>query len=359
MINQHIQTAMPGAGVAIAELQKFIDDRPDAREVRKALAVKLVYQGYKYEEIQTILDVSLGSITSWKQAYEEYGISGLCLNHKGRKSYLSVQQREEVLSWLQTKECWELGELEYKLAFEYDVTYESKRSYYDLFDAAGISWKKTTKLNPKAEPEAVAGKKKQIETLLASRTKEIEAGLLRVLLIDECHLLWGDLSGYVWGKTDQEIAVPVVNERDKQTYYGAVDYLKGELLLKAYDAGNSDNTIDYLRYLLDQSPHQQLLIFWDGASYHRSHLVQDFLTEVNLGLPEEQWQIHCVRFAPNCPSQNPIEDIWLQAKTWVRRFCALIPSFSHLKWMFEWFIRHTTFDFATLQMYGAFSEIKY
>ena len=57
--------------------------------------------------------------------------------------------------------------------------------------------------------------------------------------------------------------------------------------------------------------------------------------------------------------QNPIEDIWLQAKTWVRRFCALIPSFSHLKWMFEWFIRHTTFDFATLQMYEAFSEIKY
>lgn len=39
MINQHIQAA-------IAELQEFIDDRPDAREVRKALAVKLVYQDY-------------------------------------------------------------------------------------------------------------------------------------------------------------------------------------------------------------------------------------------------------------------------------------------------------------------------
>ena len=62
--------------------------------------------------------------------------------------------------------------------------------------------------------------------------------------------------------------------------------------------------------------------------------------------------------APNCPEQNPIEDIWLQAKTWVRRFCALIPSFSHLKWMFEWFFRHTTFDFPTLGMYGFFSKIK-
>ena len=62
-------------------------------------------------------------------------------------------------------------------------------------------------------------------------------------MLDECHLMWGDVSGYIWaaafggklppetclGKTDQEIAVPVVNERDKQTYYGAVDYLEGEL----------------------------------------------------------------------------------------------------------------------------------
>ncbi|KZL50289.1 transposase [Nodularia spumigena CENA596] len=119
---------MPAAGVAIAELQDFIDMRPDAREVRKALAVKLIYQGYLYDEIQTILDLSRGSITGWKQAYEENGIDGLGLNYKGRKSYLLRGQRQEVLSWLQTKDIWELGELEYKLAFEYDVVYESKQS---------------------------------------------------------------------------------------------------------------------------------------------------------------------------------------------------------------------------------------
>ncbi len=105
MMNQHLQTATVPEQItqqAIAELQEFIDARPDAREVRKALAVKLIYQNYKYEEIQTILDVSLGSITSWKQAYEKDGISGLRLNHKGRKSYLTTQQREEILAWLQT-----------------------------------------------------------------------------------------------------------------------------------------------------------------------------------------------------------------------------------------------------------------
>jgi len=78
MISQHSQTATLTVGVsqeqstegmvveAIAKLQDFIALRPDAREVRKALAVKLVYQGYLYDEIQTILDVSRGSITAWK-----------------------------------------------------------------------------------------------------------------------------------------------------------------------------------------------------------------------------------------------------------------------------------------------------
>lgn len=195
--------------------------------------------------------------------------------------------------------------------------------------------------------------------MLASRRAEIEAGLLRVLLLDECHLLWGDTIGYVWGKTDTEITVPVTNERDKQTYYGAVDYLDKALLLKTYDTANSKNTIDYLNYLLKESPNQKLLIFWDGASYHRSKELKRFLASINQGLTQDQWKVHCIRFAPNCPEQNPIEDIWLQAKTWVRRFCALIPTFSHVKWMFEWFIRNTTFDFMSLQMYGAFSKIKY
>jgi len=58
-------------------LQDFIAACRDARKARKALAVKLAYQDYLYEEIQTILDVSLGSITGWKQAYEQDGVNGL------------------------------------------------------------------------------------------------------------------------------------------------------------------------------------------------------------------------------------------------------------------------------------------
>ena len=123
MISQHWQTAtLPNrasrqqvlleAQKQSGELQKFIALGPDAREARKAIAVKLVYQGYLYEEIQTIQDVSRGSITGWKQANEENRVDGVPVKYKGKKSYLSAKQREEVLIWLQTKDYWELGELE-------------------------------------------------------------------------------------------------------------------------------------------------------------------------------------------------------------------------------------------------------
>lgn len=181
---------------------------------------------------------------------------------------------------------------------------------------------------------------------------------MRVLLLDECHLLWGDISGYVWGKTDQSIEVSVVNERQKQTYYGALDYVSGEVLVHSYEAGNSDNTVKFLQYLQAQSSGQRLLILWDGASYHGSQTLREYLSQLNEGQPSQQWQIHCIRFAPHCPQQNPIEDVWLGAKTWIRRFCGLAHSFPRLKWLFEWFLQNTTFDFPKLQMYGAFSKIK-
>jgi len=38
-------------------------------------------------------------------------------------------------------------------------------------------------------------------------------------MLDECHLLWGDLCGYVWGKTNERIEVDMTNYRNKQTYF--------------------------------------------------------------------------------------------------------------------------------------------
>ena len=175
--------------------------------------------------------------------------------------------------------------------------------------------------------------------------------------MDECHLMAGDLEGYVWGRRGQRVEVPVVNERERQTYYGVLDLLSQRVIIEAHTAGNKANTVAYLKSLQTQFPQQRLLVLWDGASYHRAGEVRDYLAQVNQGLPEEQWRIHCLRFAPNDPSQNPIEDVWLQAKNWLRSLAGLRPSFTGLKALFEQFFAIETFDFPKMHRYGTFSEI--
>ncbi|EDX83844.1 hypothetical protein S7335_4533 [Synechococcus sp. PCC 7335] len=192
---------------------------------------------------------------------------------------------------------------------------------------------------------------------MAHYRDEIGRGQLRVLFMDECHLMSADLEGYVWGTRGQRVEVPIVNERDRQTYYGALDLLSKRVLFGAYGAGNTANTIAYLRYLQVQFPQQRLLLLWDGASYHRAHEIRDFLARTNDGLPASQWPIHCIQFAPNDPTQNPIEDVWLQAKNSVRRLAGLKPSFKGVKFLFEQFLSLEVFDFPKMHMYGSFSQI--
>lgn len=184
---------------------------------------------------------------------------------------------------------------------------------------------------------------------------QIESGELVVLFLDECHLLWGDVTGYVWGKTTQRIEVPVVNERQRQTYFGALNYGTQEFLVKAYAQGNSEFTIEFLKYLQTQYPQQRLAVFWDGASYHRSVELKTYLQTVNQDLTESAWAITCTRFAPNAPEQNPVEDIWLQAKRFIRNCYHLCKSFAVVKFLFEFVTHRQVFDFPKLSMYGVFS----
>ena len=144
------------------ELNAFIESNPDPRELKRALAVCMVSEGYKHREIIKILQVSSGFISKWKQEYILNGIEGLKLKHKGSRGYLSQSERQQVLRWLENKSEWNLNELEYYIAVEFEVIFAAKSSYYDLFHAAGISWKKSQKRNPRKNEDAVAEKKKKL-----------------------------------------------------------------------------------------------------------------------------------------------------------------------------------------------------
>ena len=186
---------------------------------------------------------------------------------------------------------------------------------------------------------------------MAECDEEIKAGKLTVFMLDECHLNWGNIIGYVWGKTDKRIKIDIKNEKERQTYYGALDYGKKEFLMKEYSAGNTENTIDFLKYLQKQRMGQRIVIIWDGAKYHYSKEIKEYLEKINGGKEEKEWPITCIKLAPNAPEQNPVEDIWLQGKNFIRKFYKYCESFRDVKYLFKYFIEGEKFSFKKIFEY--------
>lgn len=140
-------------------LQEFIQSNPDPRELKRAIAVNMSQQGMTHGQIQEVLGVSSGFISKWTQAYAQQGVFGLKLGHKGSQGYLSEQQRQSVIDRLKEQKYWNLRELQDQLWQQYGVRFKSRQSYYDLFHAAGLSWKKSQKRNPKKDPDLVQKKR--------------------------------------------------------------------------------------------------------------------------------------------------------------------------------------------------------
>ena len=62
-----------------------------------------------------------------------------------------------------------------------------------------------------------------------------------ILLEDECHLVWGGVCGMVWGKRNTAIEVPMTNERERQTYYGAINLRTQTVHLQERSVGDGAN----------------------------------------------------------------------------------------------------------------------
>ncbi len=177
------------------------------------------------------------------------------------------------------------------------MVFRSSQSYYDLLSQAGYRWKKTQARSPQADPQAGIARRAEIKKLAAHK-EDLQAGRLRAFFVDESHLHWGDACGYAWGRSGQRRTVCIENERQRQTYYGALDGVKGTFLMQSYPKANSQHTVDFIRYIQQRRPGQQVLIFWDGASYHYQQAMRAFLKTIQAHRPTDEWKVRCMRCSP-------------------------------------------------------------
>ena len=84
-------------------LTEFIRSNPDPRELKRALAVKMVKQGQSYHQIRDSLGISLSFISKYLQKYEREGIKGLKLKYKGKEWLFDYRTKTSSTPLAQTK----------------------------------------------------------------------------------------------------------------------------------------------------------------------------------------------------------------------------------------------------------------
>lgn len=149
-------------------LDEIINESQEAREVKRALSVKMVQQGVPTSQICALLNVSPQYVSKWWVQYEAGGAQSLRLGYRGSESYLSQSQREEICHWIQNQKSLTVEALRDHIQEQYEVVYQSKQSYYDLMQAAGWSYHKSEKRNPKRDQALVLERRQAIKKSCSS-----------------------------------------------------------------------------------------------------------------------------------------------------------------------------------------------
>ena len=148
----------------------------DNLEMKRALAVKMVFLGFDTKNICALLDVSDYFVSKWKILYENEGAEALRLQYIGGKEFLTEDERYEIIYHLRNLPNCTVEELKDYIEFHYGVVYQSRQSYYDLLKEARLSWHRTQAMNPKHDEAQVLLKREEIKTQLEALQAEIVSG---------------------------------------------------------------------------------------------------------------------------------------------------------------------------------------
>jgi putative transposase len=114
-------------------------------------------------EVVDLLNVSPQYVGKWRIKYEASGAEGLTLGYRGGESYLSTEERTELIFWIKSHETITIETVRDYLEETSGVVYQSKQSYYDLLAASGRSYHKSEKQNPKRDEAQVLVRREEIK----------------------------------------------------------------------------------------------------------------------------------------------------------------------------------------------------
>lgn len=298
---------------AIFATLKKAADFGDFPLLLRAQGLLLVLQeGLSFEAAAQYVKRSGECLRLWVCEYIEHGNSSLKIKLPiGRQPKLTKAQCKELKEMISgspmnlgySSGCWnaaiicDLIERRFKVKF-------SVKYLPELLRRIGLSYQKSKFFAAKADSKK---REEWIGKTWPKALSEAKEKKSMILFGDEASFaLWGSL-GYTWAPKGEQPLVYTNGSRKNVKVFGVVDFFTGKFIHQMLEGKlNGDSYVKFLRKVLRETD-GHLILVQDGASYHRSKSLTDFIQENSDRLSVYQLPAYS-------PDFNPIEFVWRKLK---------------------------------------------
>lgn len=298
----------------INELREVIKTSKKADEVKRAQAIIMIDSRTSAEAIAVMTGYQRRQAYKLRKQYLERGLESIVDKRKGQpKELLTRNQREEVIALLKAKtpkevgyshEHWTSGLLADYIEAKYGVRYKSKTSLYVIFRKSSFTYHKPGRKYHLRDEQEVALFRRKAKEILAKAWLEENTVML---CADEMILSTQTTFQKIWLPRNEYPKIEISNNRKNRSVYGFLNVKTGTEHAWKAEYQTMFITKDVLKELRKIYPKEKLLVFWDGAGWHRGSVVQEFI--------HRDKNIETVYFPRYAPEENPQEHVWKNGRS--------------------------------------------
>lgn len=280
---------------------------------QRAQGLLLVFQaGMNFNDAAKYLKSVAESVRRWVCEFMEFGLSSLKVKiYPGRQPKLSKTQCRNLKAIISGSPaafgyacgCWNAAIICDLISRLYKIKF-SVKYLPELLRRIGLSYQKAKFASAKADKEKRTVWKTETWPKILKEAKKKNA---MILFGDEASFaLWGSL-GYTWSPKGKQPLVFTNGNRKNVKVFGMIDYFSGKFIHQMIDGKlNGESYLKFLRKVLREASENVILI-QDGAPYHRSKAVKNFIQE-------NASRLSVYQLPSYSPDFNPIECVWRKVK---------------------------------------------
>lgn len=278
------------------------------REERRMQAWKLHEKGWKQKDIAEALGVTEGAVSQWFKKAKEQGVEAL--RHQsppGAQPKLSKEQQAQLPGLLEQGaeafgfrgQVWTTGRVAQMIEQHFGVKYHPAHCSL-LLRKLKYSQQKPIEKATQRDEDAIRIWKGQHFDELKSQAK---AEGRTIVFVDESGFYLLPMAVRTYAPCGQTPVLRVKLTRDHLSAIGGIT-VEGRIFMQMQDRSyKGPDVVRFLQILLREIA-GKILVIWDGASIHRSKVIQTFLAKGGAK------RIRIERLPAYAPELNPQEGVW-------------------------------------------------